>query len=273
MSITAHAPHAARRAADSPAVQRLARGGFVCYGVVHLLFAWLALRVALGDPAQEGDQRGALQTLAAQPLGKVLVLVVVAGMVALALWQGLAAAIGQRGQRGRAAVAERVVSGCRAVIYLWLAWTGVMVVRGAGGSSADSQERTTSHLLNATGGRWLVGLVGAVVVGVGLGLFWYGVSRKFERNLHTGQMNATVHRAVRRFGVGGYVAKGVAYTIAGVLVVAAAVTYDPDKARGLDGALRTLAGQSWGPWLLGLIALGFAAFGVFCFAQARYRKV
>ncbi|WP_412746144.1 DUF1206 domain-containing protein [Krasilnikovia sp. MM14-A1004] len=271
MSTTAHVSHTAHRAADSTTVQRLARGGFVCYGVVHLLFAWVALRVAFGHRAQEGDQRGALQTLAAQPLGKALVIVVVAGMVALALWQGLAAATGESGDRN--GVAERVVSGCRAVIYLWLAWTGVMVVRGAGGSSADNQQRATSHLLNATGGRWVVGLVGLVVVGVGLGLFGYGVSRKFERHLTTGRMSATVHRTVRRFGVGGYVAKGVAYTIAGVLVIAAAVTYDPDKARGLDGALRTLAGQSWGPWLLSLIALGFAAFGVFCFAQARYRRV
>ncbi|RZU48681.1 uncharacterized protein DUF1206 [Krasilnikovia cinnamomea] len=273
MTTTAQAPRAARRAADSSAVRHLARGGFICYGIVHLLLAWVALRVAFGHPAREGDQRGALQTLAAQPLGKALVIVVVVGMVALALWQGLVAAIGESGERGRTAVAERVVNGCRAVIYLWLAWTGVLVVRGAGRSPADSQEQATSQLLSATGGRWLVGLVGVVVVGVGLGLLGYGATKRFERRLDTGRMSATMHRTIRRLGVGGYAAKGVAYAAVGVLVIAAAVTYDADKARGLDGALRTLAGQSWGPWLLGLIALGFAAYGIYCFAQARYRKV
>ena len=40
-----------------------------------------------------------------------------------------------------------------------------------------------------------------------------------------------------------------------------------------SAALRLLAEQSYGPWLLGLIALGIAAFGVYCFSQARYRKV
>jgi hypothetical protein len=86
-------------------------------------------------------------------------------------------------------------------------------------------------------------------------------------------MPAQARRTILRLGQGGYMAKGTAYAIAGVLVVSAAVTYDPDKARGLDAALKTLAGNSWGVWVLGLIALGIAAFGVYCIAQAKYRKV
>ena len=86
-------------------------------------------------------------------------------------------------------------------------------------------------------------------------------------------MSPTVRKSTRRLGVVGYVAKGVAYAIVGVLVVVAAVQYDPAKSRGLDGALKTLAGQSYGAWLLGLVAIGIAAFGIYCFFQARYRKV
>jgi hypothetical protein len=86
-------------------------------------------------------------------------------------------------------------------------------------------------------------------------------------------MSISVRKATRRLGILGYTAKGSAYAIAGVLVVVAAVTSDAAKAGGLDSALKTLAGRSYGPWLLGLIALGFAAFGVYCFSQARYRKV
>jgi hypothetical protein len=76
-----------------------------------------------------------------------------------------------------------------------------------------------------------------------------------------------------RLGIAGYTAKGVAFGITGLLVIAAAVTYDPQKSRGLDGALRTLREQSYGTILLTLIALGITAFGVFCFVQAKYRKV
>jgi len=263
----------ASRAADSKSLEYLARAGFVCYGVIHLLFAWLALQLAFGNSGGESDQSGALQNLASKPFGKTLVIIVIVGMVALAIWQGFEAAIGESGEQDKQAIAERVFSGIRAIVYLSLAWTGVKVVTGANASQGDSQQKGASTLMDSTGGRWLVGLIGLVVIGVGVGLVIYGVTKKFEKHLNTQQMSASVRKATRRLGMAGYSAKGVAYAIAGGLVVAAAVKYDPDKARGLDAALKTLAKQPYGPWLLGLVALGIAAFGVFCFSQAKYRKV
>lgn len=264
----------ASRAADSKPLEYLVRAGFVCYGVIHLLFAWVALQVAFGGSNQESDQSGAFTSLASKPFGKTLVIIVVIGMVALAVWQAFAAVIGESGPQDKEAIGERVVSGVRTIIYLSFAWTGVKVVTGASNSSqGNSQQKGASTLMDSTGGRWLVGLIGLVVIGVGVGLVIYGVKKKFERHLKIREMNATVRKTTRRLGTFGYSAKGVAYAIAGILVVTAAVKYDPHKARGLDVALKTLAGQPYGPWLLGLIALGIAAFGVFCFSQAKYRKV
>jgi hypothetical protein len=263
----------ASRAANSKPLEYLARGGFICYGVIHLLVAWVALQVAFGNSRQETDQSGALRKLASEPAGETLVILVVIGMVALAVWQAFEAIIGESGEQGKEAIAERVVSGVRAVVYLWIAWIGVKVVAGASSSQSKNSQKTTSTVMDSTGGRWLIGLVGLVVVGVGVGLCWYGLTKRFEKHLNTAQMSPTVRKTTRRLGMWGYPAKGVAYGIAGGLVVAAAVTYDARKARGLDSALKTLAGHSWGTWLLVFIALGFAAFGVFCFLQARYRKV
>jgi hypothetical protein len=272
-SATTHVKATASRAADSKPLEYLARGGFVCYGVIHLLFAWLALQVAFGDAGKEGDQNGALQTLAGNGFGKVLLIVIAVGMVGLAIWQAFEAIVGESGPRDKAAVAARVISGIRAVVYLWLAWTAVKIVTGANSSSAAKSQNKSSTLMSHTGGRWLVGLIGLVVLGVGIGLAVYGLTKKFEKHLKTQEMRPSVRKSTRRLGMAGYSAKGVAYAIAGVLVVVAAVKYDPDKARGLDAALKTLAGHSYGPWLLGLTALGFAAFGVYCFSQAKYRKV
>ena len=273
MSATQQARSTASRAADSKPLEYLARGGFIVYGIIHLLFAWLALQVALGDSKGESDQSGALQTLAGKPFGKTMLVIAVIGMVALAIWQAFEAAIGESGPQDKEAIAERVVSGVRAIIYLSFAWTAIRVLQGANASTGDSQEKGAAGLMGNTGGRFLVGLIGVVVVGVGIGLVVYGVTKKFEKHLNTQQMSATVRRTTRRLGIAGYSAKGVAYAIAGVLIVAAAVTYDAEKARGLDAALKALAAQSYGPWLLGLIALGIAAFGVYCFSQAKYRKV
>src|SRR5919199_3783936 len=154
-SATSQVRHTASRAANSKPLEYLARGGFVCYGVIHLLFAWVALQVAFGGSKQESDQTGALQKLASQPAGKTLVILVVIGMVALAIWQAFEAAIGQSGTRDKEAIAERVISGARTIVYLWLAWVGVKVVRGAASSQAQNSQKTTSHLMSSTGGRWL----------------------------------------------------------------------------------------------------------------------
>ncbi|MEU5157186.1 DUF1206 domain-containing protein [Glycomyces sp. NPDC021274] len=273
MSSTPNVRRAASRAADSKPLELLARGGFIAYGVIHLLFAWLALQVAFGESSGETDQSGALKTLAQQPAGELLVIATIIGLVAMAVWQAFEAAIGESGPQDRTAIAERVVSGCRTVLYAYFAYLGYKVVSGANASQSQSQQSSASSMMDSGGGRFLLGLAGVVVAGVGVGLVIYGLTKKFTKHLNTGQMDPAVRRTVQRLGMAGYTSKGVAYGLAGALVVSAAVTYDPEKAGGLDAALKTLAGTVWGPWLLGLVALGLACFGVYCFFQAKYRKV
>jgi hypothetical protein len=264
---------AATEVAEHPVLEALARLGFVGYGVMHLLLAWLGLQIAFGRPAADGDQSGALRTLAGQPYGRVLVLAVGVGLAAMALWQVLEALVGHRAERGRVRTAERLLSVGRTAAYTYFATLAFKVVQNAGASSADSQQATTARLLGEPGGRWLVVLIGVALAGLGAGLVWYGVTKHFDKHLTHERMSASMRRMVGRIGTAGYTGKGVAYGIAGILIAAAAVTYDVDKARGLDAALRELAGQPYGPILLCLVALGLAMFGVFGLLQSRYRKI
>ncbi|MFC7533623.1 DUF1206 domain-containing protein [Actinoplanes sp. GCM10030250] len=272
-SAASNVKHTASRAAESKPLEYLARGGFIGYGIIHLLFAWIALQVAFGSSGQDTDQSGALQTIARESYGKTLLIIIAVGLIAMAIWQAFEAAIGESGPQDRAALAERALSGVRALLYTYLAWTAIKVVQGANSSMGDKNQGMTGKLMDSSGGRLLVGLIGLVVLGIGIGMAYYGWKRKFTKHLNTGQMTPSTREPIIKLGMAGYTAKGVAYAIAGILVVTAAVTYDPDKARGLDAALNTLAGNSWGVWLLVLIAAGIAAFGVYCIAQARYRKI
>ncbi|GIF13194.1 DUF1206 domain-containing protein [Actinoplanes teichomyceticus] len=272
-STTSHVKYHASRAADSKPLEYLARGGFVGYGIIHLLFAWIALQVAFGGSGKESDQSGALQEIARHSYGKTLLVIIAVGLAAMAVWQAFLAIVGESGEQNRAALAERVLSGVRAALYVYLGWLAVKVVKGANASMGDNYESKSSGLMQSSGGRWLIGLIGVAVIGAGIGIFLYGLTRKFTEHLNTQQMPAGTRQPIIRLGMAGYMAKGVAYAVAGVLFVVAAVTYDPDKARGLDAALKTLAGHPWGVWLLALIAAGIAAFGVYCLAQAKYRKI
>jgi hypothetical protein len=263
----------ARQAAHNVWLERLARFGMLGYGVTHVLVGWIALQLAFGKAAKDGDQSGAFKTLAEQPLGKFLLIAVAVGLVAMVLWQALEAAVGHTEDTGKERVFERVASAFKAVFYGYLAYKAVAVVQGSGKSSGDQQQQTTSTVLESTGGRWLVGVVGLAIAIAGAGLVWYGVTKKFEKHLKTGTMSAKVRKTMRGLGVAGYAAKGTVYGVVGILVLIAAVNFDPGKSRGLDQALRTLSAQPAGDLLLICVALGLLAYGAFCFGQAKYRKV
>ncbi|WP_433300879.1 DUF1206 domain-containing protein [Actinoplanes sp. CA-030573] len=250
-------------------LEHLTRAGLVGYGALHLLFAWVILRIAFGRAPADGDQSGALHTVASKPFGAALIAAIVVGLVAMTVWQAVEAVAGHRDERGRHRVYERVASAGRAAFYAYVAWSGVKVLKGKKTSSADAQEQASQDLMVSGGGRLTVAAAGVAVVVIGAGLAIYGLAGKFEKHLKAGRRNP----AVRTLGIVGYAAKGGAYAIAGVLLVLAAVRYDPDKARGLDAALRAMAGHAYGTWLLTVTALGIAAYGLFGLVQARYRKV
>ncbi len=273
---TGRAAGAAGRAGDSDALEHLARIGLIAYGLVHLLIAWLAVQLAWGvggSPAQ-ADQGGALATLAQQPFGTVLLWVVALGMVALAAWQaaevlrwrgGLSAS----GDARKKAVVTVVKSIAKAVVYVVIAVLAVRYATG-GGQSGGQQQQAAAGIFGWPAGRWLVGLVGLAIVGIGAYLVHKGVTKRFLKEIDLREAPAKATRLVTRLGQAGYPAKGVAFGLVGVLLVWAAVTFDPADASGLDGALRSLLAVPFGQWLLTLVALGIAAFGAFCLVRARY---
>ena len=266
---------AAGRAADNDGLEHLARVGLVAYGLVHVLIAWLALQLAWGRAGQEADQSGALATLAQQPLGKPLLWVLAVGLVALALWQ--AAEIlrwrhgwSASGEARKRAVEKTVKAAAKAVVYVALAVLAIRFATGGGQSGGGSQQQAAAGVFGWPAGRWLVAAAGLLVVGVGGYLVHKGVTKRFLREIDLDGCSASARRLVTRLGQVGFPAKGVALGLVGGLLVWAAVTVDPARASGLDGALHTVLTAPAGPVLLTLIALGIAAFGAYCFVRARY---
>jgi uncharacterized membrane protein len=249
----------AARAQRSPALEKGARLGYAASGLLHLLLGWLALQLVLGHTAT-ADQTGALAALAATGVGKVLLWILLAGFVLLAAWQ-VAEAMGRRGRK-------RVTPAAKAVVYLALAWTAFRVLRGAATSGNQQSAGAAATLMSHPGGRLLVGVVGVVIVAVGLHHLVKGFGARFLADLRE-----RPGRWVVAAGRLGYVAKGVALLLVGGLFVTAAVTADPQQAQGLDGALRTLLRLPLGQAALTVVALGFAAYGVYSFARARYARV
>lgn len=262
--------HAARR---HPGLEVLTRVGFLGFGITHLLVAWIAVQLAFGRAPADGDQTGAFQLLGEGPLGTLLLITVAVGLAAMAFWQVLEAGFGHLDVKDAERTGERLMSAGRAVAYGFFSFYAAKVLTAPTSTGSQDKQQAAGTLLSKPGGPVLVGAIGVGIVALSLGLAWYGLSRRFERHLRTGEMTWHTRRTVRTLGVVGYSAKSVAYAIVGALVITAAMQHDPTASRGLDAALRTLAQQPWGDRLLYVVASGFTAYGLFTLAQSRYRKV
>ncbi|MBC3193618.1 DUF1206 domain-containing protein [Pseudonocardia sp. C8] len=265
------ADRGARAAARSAPVRVAARVGIAAYGVLHLLIGWLAVQVALGSGAP-ADQNGAFTAIAAEPMGRVLLWVVVAGFAAVVLWRALVAVrgVGVVGSRGFR-IWKRIASAGLAVVYAALgaaaATTAVQGRTSSGGS------RAAAGVLGLPGGPVLIAVVGVVVLAVGGNMIRNGWRKQFTEDQDLFAASLRTRRLNARTGQVGFIAKGVAIGVVGVLLVSAALTYDPQRANGLDAALKTLREQPYGVVLLLAVGLGIACYGLFCFFDARYHRV
>jgi hypothetical protein len=267
----AHVSASARRASDSPAARILARAGLTARGVIYILIGWVAILVALGHGSHEADQQGALQLLAGKPYGLVSLWLLAIGFAAYALWRLSEAAFGVTGDGNGAG--PRLKSLCRAIVYAFFAYLTITVISGTQHSQSHQQQDMTAKAMQHAGGRWLVGIVGLIVVIMGLVLVTEGVRHKFMKYLQTSQMSPRTRQIVKLLGVIGTVARGLVFALAGVLVIDAAITHKASKSGGIDKALLTLRNQPFGEVLLFLAALGLLIFGVYGLCEARWRKV
>jgi hypothetical protein len=267
------ATHLGKAAEDHRWVDHAARAGMIAYGVVNLLIAWLALQLAFGDREGSATSTGAMSQLSQQPFGKALVWLVAVGMLLLVGWRALEAAFGHDSEDGAKRTGKRVFSAGKALIYLAIAISAIRVATGNGGGGkggGGGTDSTTKKLMDLPGGQALVFLVGAGIIGYGIFQIYHAWSEGFRKNLTSEGKRGDSGSAYVAFGKAGYTAKGIAVGIVGSLFVYAAVTHSAKKSGGLDIALQKVLQQPFGPFLLGALALGIGAYGLFCFARARH---
>ncbi len=267
--------HAVR---NSRAVEGLARAGLFTRGVVYLVVALLTVQVAVGKPAKVDDQNGTIQEIASQPFGRVVLILLAFGFGSYALWRFSVAAAGAPGEHSQTAgkrIARRLAALATGVAYAGLCVTSIRVLSGGSASSntAQQQKNLTAVALGLPFGRGLVIAIGAAVIAGGLILLWWAGSRRFMRNLATATMGHATHAWATGVGVAGIGTGGVVAGLVGLFVLQAGIANSPNASRGLDQTLRTVAAAPFGRPLVAAIAIGFAAYGVYSFFEARYRDV
>lgn len=266
----AHALAAPARWARGPGdtwVRRLARFGLACRGLVYLSIALLAVAIAEGSPGHQADEQGALQSIGHKPFGRILVLTIAVGFASLAVWEAT-----NTFHRARS-VGQRLIAAGKAVVYSALVLSAITVLLAAPAASSDNKVvDITARVMRATGGRFLVAAVG-LAVGIGGALLVVkAMHRTYDQEMDLAGTGEGVRRVIEGMGMAGMTARGIVFVVLGFFLVQAAVTFDPAKAKGIDAVLKSLAGQPYGPWLLGAVALGLAAFGLFSIVEAKFAR-
>lgn len=269
MDLAERNERAQQRAAESDWVDHVARVGIVVYGVVHLIVAWLVLRLAFGDSSGSASGSGALHTLAQTTPGRVTLYGVAAGFIALAAWHAVEAAFGYRRAAGAERLLNRVLSAVKVLVFGAIGVNAALLAAGASGGSSGT-DGYTARVMQLPAGPLLVGVVGVVTVGVAVGLAYFGLAENFRDTMSSQGEAGHSGRGYVLLGTVGYVSKGTAVALIGLLFGYAAVSQDPQKSGGLDQALHDVLQRPFGAPALVVMALGLACYGFFCFAWARH---
>ena len=258
--------------APGPVVDALGRLGLLGYGIVHVLVAWLALQVAFGVPDLAPDAQGAVGTIAARRGGALVLVIAVVGLLSFALWQLAAAVLGFRWVGGGERFRKRVGAVAKATAMTGLAVLIVNYLTGLGSDQPSTAAALAGQLLALPAGRLLLGLVAVVILVIAGAMTYTGVRRTFMGDLDVRRLGPITERLVELVGAVGHLARAAALAVVGVLAGAAALFADPERAGGLDAALRALGSTALGSSLLVVVAAGFAAFGLFCIVDAATRR-
>ncbi len=271
------AGNTARNAANSQWSRVLARMGFASKGIVYVIIGGLAALAAAGNGGGTTDRKGALQAIYEQPSGQLLLIVTAIGLIGYALWKFIEAIFDpeHKGQEPKGIIL-RISYAAIGVSYTLLAIAALQLSLGAGstGKSSDAQAQDwTAKLLDVPFGRILLAIVGLIVIGIGGYQIYKGITAKFKKNLDLGQMSDTAQKVAIAFGRFGHIARGIVFGLIGVFLGFAALQGNPGEAKGLGGILQKLQEQTYGPFLLGIVAIGLVAYGLYAFFEARYRRL
>ncbi|MEC3885583.1 DUF1206 domain-containing protein [Halobacillus litoralis] len=257
-----------------PWVRRFGRIGYMAKGIVYALIGILTLMAAIGVGGKTTGTNGLFRSLAGVAFGEILLWIIGIGLVGYISWLATKSIMdpNNEGTDGKGLI-TRFGYIVGAVIYGSLAFNAIKIALNAGSSSGNSEQTLSAKLLSQPFGQWLVGLLGAIVIGYGLYEIYQGSTGKFMKKMNTGEMDRHKRNVAEKSGKFGLSARGIVLGLIGFFFIQTALTANPDEAKGLDGALSEIAQQPFGQILLGIAAVGLVLYGVYQMVRGRYARM
>ncbi|MBT2691697.1 DUF1206 domain-containing protein [Bacillus sp. ISL-55] len=258
-----------------PWMRRFARFGYIAKGIVFGMVGVLAALAAFGPKGETTGTSGALQSISEMPLGEVALWIIGFGLIGYILWDFIKA-IKDPENEGKDAkgLIKRTGYFISGLIYSNLAFGAIKLASNTGSAGGDNSEKTISaKLMEQPFGVWLVGLVGAVIIGYGVYELYSGAKEKFMTKFKTYEMNDKERKIARLSGKIGLISRGIVLSMVGFFFIRTAYTHNPNESKGLGGALTELASQPFGQFLLAIVAAGLILYGIYQIIKGRYQHM
>jgi len=259
-------------------VEPLTQWGWVAKSVVYALMGVTAIRLGQRNPTDdEASPEGSVAVIANASFGRLTLGVLTVGLLLYVIWRAISVAVITGNDL--TAWGDRIGYTFSAVFYVTLAWTaGKASFTGLDPQEPSTVEDLSRRIMEVTAGRTMVGIAGLITMGVGLYFAVHkGIGRSFTKKL-AGVSNSFAENEPKRktllvAGVVGWVGRGIVTLFVGYFLARAAWRFDADDANGFDQSLRAVAGSGLGGGVVIACGTGLIAYGVFCLASARFRRL
>jgi high-affinity Fe2+/Pb2+ permease len=257
-------------------IENLARLGMAAKGVIYCIIGVLATMAAFNVGGQTGGSKNAIQFIAQQPFGKILLGIVALGLIGYVVWRFYQAFEDPENKgKDKEGIGKRIGYAISGVVYGFLAYYAISLLFMSGGSSGGSggKQELVGKILSQPFGQWVIGIVAVVLFGKALWQFYMAFTGKFADKVKEQELDHRAKEVIHKAGVVGYIARGIVVGIIAYSFLRAAIEANPSQAQGTEGAFQFLSNSDFGPYLLGIVAIGLVCYGVYMLIRARYRDM
>lgn len=260
---------------DDKWIENAARAGYMAKGAVYVLIGGFTAAAAFGvGGGQKAGKRTIFKIIDGIPGGDIILGILALGLIGYVVWR-FVQAIRDTENAGHdtKGMIKRIGYAISGVMYGFLAYYAIRLIVNSGGSGSGGRETLVAKLLSQPFGQWLVGIVALAFIIKGFRQIYKAYTGSFKKKVQQSSISADKKRLFTKWGRAGYYSRGVILLIVGYMFIKAAIQANPSQAGGTQEAFGFLQSTSYGPWLMGLIAIGLIGYGIFTFIKARYRTM
>ncbi len=247
--------------------QNFARFGVATKGLVYFLIGGLTAFGAFGLGGQKSGSGNALDFISQQIFGKVLLIITAVGLIGYVFWRWYQVFFDPKDMGSDfKAIVKRVSYFISGAFYGFLAFSALKQVMGS-----SSEGGGNSFLVKMLDYKAIAITIGLALLGKAIYEFYQAYSGEFREEVDEAGLSEKAKHLVINAAKVGFTARGIVIAIMSFLMFRTVFSSSSEKVDKTEafGFLQ----NEFGSLVMGIIAIGLIAYGVFMMIKAKYSSL